>query len=129
MNPRESAKSAFIRVHCLLRSFRRRFADAAKTNCIAGQACVGEAWRLTEPVRRSQSICRRFPGAATQDILLAVSWSTRVLLGTVLVVGLVVGILAPLGDVAVHVEQAPGVGLLLADGMRLLGAIVAEPGV
>ena len=54
--------------------------------------------------------------------------SARVLLRAGLVIVRVVDILAPLGHVAVHVEEAPRIGLLLADGMRLLGGVVGEPG-
>src|SRR5262249_5777992 len=52
----------------------------------------------------------------------------RVLSRTVFVILLVVSVLAPLGHVAVHVEQAPGIGPLLADGMRFLAGVIGEPG-
>src|SRR5262249_53552240 len=101
---------------------------AAEADGVARQAGVGEAGRLAEAVGRAQRVRRRLPRPAAEDVLLAVGRPARILLGARLVIALVVNVLAPLGDVAGHVEQAPRVGLLLADGMRLLARVVGEPG-
>src|SRR5581483_9109069 len=104
-------------------------AYTAEANGIPRQASIGEARRLAEPITGTQRLGCRFPGAAAKDVLFAISRSTRVLLGTRLIIALVIHVVAPLGHVAVHVEQAPGVGLLLADRMRLLGGIIDKPGI
>ena len=47
--------------------------------------------------------------------------------GLCCVVGRAVDVLAPLRDVAIHVEESPRVGLFLADRVRLLLAVVGVP--
>src|SRR5262249_26316496 len=69
----------------------------------------------------------RFPTAATKHVIFAVGRSARVLVGTRFIVALIVNVLAPLGHVAVHVAQAPRIGPLQANWMRLLVGIVCEP--
>src|SRR3954447_23605925 len=111
---------------CILRG--RRLAHATEANGIACQASVGEAWVLADPVGRSQGVGGGFPRTAAEDVFLAIVRSARVLRRAGAVIARVVDILAPLGHIAVHVEETPRIGLLPPDGMSLLGGVVGEPG-
>src|SRR5205823_4252918 len=95
---------------------------------VARQAGVGEPCRLADAVGGAGRVGGRLPGSAAEDILVAVGGAARVFLGAASVVALIENVLTPLGDVAVHVIKAPGIGALLADRVRLLARVVSEPG-
>src|SRR5262245_60088677 len=62
----------------------------------------------------------REPGAAAQNAKLAGAWSLGINSGPALVVVLVVPVLAPLGDVAVHVVEAEAIRLVGSDSRSSL---------
>src|SRR5262249_4714542 len=84
--------------------------------------------------RSAAALCRRVvPGAAASHVREALLCRQQDRLERQLVDGegsvgvLLVVIEAPLGDVAVHVVQAPWVGLLLADLVRQVVGVPGEP--
>src|ERR1700724_926681 len=106
----------------------RSLSDAAEADGVAGEASVGEARVLAESVGGAQGIGAGVPGAAAEYVLLAVDGSMRIGGRAGGVIARVIDVIAPLGHVAVHVEQPPAVGLFLADGVCLLPGIVGAPG-
>src|SRR5262249_40950038 len=68
-------------------------------------------------------------GAAADDAVLLVLLLERRAVGGDVFQGVVPGVGAPLADVAVDVVQAPGVGLLLADGRVVAWRVLVVPGV
>src|SRR5438876_9859108 len=113
----------------MTKDFFRSLSYAAEADGVAGEAGVGKAWVFAEAVGRAQGIRAGIPRPATKNILLAVGGTARIACRTGGVVVGVIDVVAPLGHVAVHVEQSPGVGSFLADRMCLLRGIVGEPGI
>src|SRR5262249_7061776 len=95
-------------------------ADAAGAVAVGAAAGVGEGGELLVPIGGPALVGRGVPGAAAQDALFAGGGPARILLGAVLVISVAVPVIAPLPDVAVHIEKAPAIGGLLPDRLRLL---------
>src|SRR5262249_10989284 len=81
------------------------------------------------PVGRARLRGVVVPGTAAVDALLALARAGRVVHDRVLVIARVEAVPAPSGHVAVHVVQAPRVGLLLADGVSPAARVARVPGV
>src|SRR5207253_684524 len=96
---------------------------------VGAEAGVGVNGELPMTVGRPALLGGAVPGAAAQDAHRAGGRTARVLRRTVLVVGCAVPVVAPLPDVAVHLVEAPAVGLLLAHRPGLALRMRLEPGV
>jgi hypothetical protein len=80
-------------------------------------------------MKRGHDFGGALPRSAAQDVHLALGRAAGVHRDGGLIVVLREDVVAPLGDVAVHVVEAPRVRLLRADRMGLLVGVVREPGV
>ena len=80
-------------------------------------------------VGRPELLGGAVPRTAAQHAELGRGRTARVFSRTLLVVGFTVPVVTPLPDVAVHLEKAPAVGLLLSQMPRFALRICLEPGV
>src|SRR5262245_55853419 len=101
---------------------------AAKADCVPGQTGVGKPGGFAQPAGGAQGRRWRFPGAAAEHVFCTVGWAAGILSRARSVVILVEDVLTPLGHVAVHVEETPGIRPLLSDWMGLFPGIIHEPG-
>src|SRR5438093_5434008 len=97
----------------LLRYGLRCSFHAAEADGVARETRVLEAGRFADAGRGPAAAGIRVPAAAAEDILVSVHRAAGVFRRALLVIVLVVGVVAPLGHVADHVVQPPGVRFLL----------------
>src|SRR5262249_37853394 len=92
-----------------------------------GQNAVSSAEGL--PRRAARLRLKTVPAAAAVDARRPLAGAARVAGRRLLIVPRVVAVPAPLGDVAVHVVKAPGVGLATADRVGVVARVAGVPGV
>src|SRR5690348_12906218 len=106
-------------------------ADGAEAAVVGGEAgvCVSRAFASAH--RGAAGVGAGVPVAAAHHALHIragigrTGWIGR---GALAVISRTVNVLTPFRDIAVHVAQAPRIGALLPDRMRLLIGILAVPG-
>ena len=94
---------------------------------VAAEACVRIAGIFVVSIGRAALVRARIPASASQDSCLPRFGPARILRGAFAIILFLVEVVAPFPHVAVHVIQAPCIGLTRPHRLRAAGAILFEP--